>query len=207
MKQTPIAEPAKRTEGSIIDDIAAESERLGAAQQEAAVVQDRRARLVATGTLDEVRALADSVDRAGLQMEISQARIEALNQELKRFYATEARAALDAAMKPLSAIDAEELQVVKSYEAHAAAVAVDLAKLQALDSQRHQVSVAVHRLTGTWTPFVSPAHRASLGQVRLPSAEGGADHWPVSPRVVLLDAQARAARDAQALAEYHQENE
>jgi len=176
MKQIKIAEPAARTEAVIINSIAAETERLGAAQQEAAKLEDRRAEMLATKTLDEVHALADSVTRAKLGAEIAQARLDALNGELRRFYAAAAQAAVDAELAPLSAIDAEEARVLADYETHARLVAEDLAKLQELDSARHQVSVAVHRLTGRWD---TPASRSSLAQkVKLPSATGDKDFWP-----------------------------
>jgi hypothetical protein len=205
MKQTQIVAPAKRTEGSIIDDIALEAERLGAAQQEAAGFQDRRGRLLATGTLAEIHALADSHASARLGAEIAQSRLDALNGELRRFYAAEAQAAVDAEMAPLAAIGAEELQALADYETHARLVAADLAKLMELDGRRHQVSVAVHRLTGQWTPAVSPVHRASLGQVRLPSSTGDKDFWPPQS-AALIEVQERAARDAAALEEYHRGN-
>jgi hypothetical protein len=204
MKQTPIVAPAKRTEGSIIDDIAAESERLGAAQQEAAALEARRAGMLASGTLEEIHGLTDTTARARLKVEIAQSRVDALNGELRRFYATQERAAVDAAMAPLAAIDAEERATVRSYEEHAAAVAADLARLVELDARRHQVSVAVHRLTGTWTPAVSAVpHASSLAQVKLPSAIGQKDFWP-SEAAALIEVQERAARDAAALAEYRQ---
>jgi hypothetical protein len=205
MKQAPIKLPAERTEAVIVEDIALQSERLGAAEQEAAGFQDRRARLLATGTLAEIHQLADSHARARLGAEIAQSRLDALNGELRRFYAAAAQAAVDAEMAPLPGIDAEERRVLADYETHAAAVAADLAKLHELDARRHQVSVAIHRLTGQWTPLHSPTGWAPItAKAKLPSAEGGADHWPVAPRVVLLDAQARAVRDAAALAEFRQ---
>ena len=201
MKQAKIE--IARTELAIIEDIALASERLLSAQQEAAGVQDRRARLVATGTLDEVRALADSVDRAGLQMEISQARIEALNGELRRFYAREAQAAIDAALAPLPAIADEEQRVLSDYEQHARLAADTLGRLGELQAARHAVSVRIYQLNGTWVSADSPTRSGALIQhVKLPSAEGGADHWPLNPHAALLDAQARTARDAAALAEY-----
>jgi hypothetical protein len=206
LKQIKIAEPIERTEQAIVNDIALESERLGAAQQEAAGFQDRRARLLATGTLDEIHALADSLARAKLGVEIAQSRLDALNGELRRFYAAEAQAAVDAELAPLSAIDAEERATVLSYEEHAAAVAADLAKLQELDSARRQVSVAVHRLTGQWTEPVSPTSRSSLAQVKLLSATGDKDFWPPQS-AAMLEVQARAARDAAALAEYRRGSE
>jgi hypothetical protein len=205
MKQIKIAEPIERTEGSIIDDIALQSERLGAAEQEAAGFQDRRARLLATGTLAEIHALADSHARARLGAEIAQSRLDALNRELRLFYETEAQAAVDAELAPLAAIDAEERRVLADYETHATAVATDLAALHELDARRHQVSVAVHRLNGQWTPLHSQTCWAPItAKAKLPSAEGGPDHWPVPPRVILLDAQARAVRDAAALLEYRE---
>jgi hypothetical protein len=206
MKQTPIVAPAKRTEGSIIDDIALESGRLGAAQQEAAGFQDRRARLLATGTLDEIHALADSVTRAGLRTEMAQSRLDALNRELAKFYETEARALLDAELAPLSVLDAEEQQALADYTTHARLVAEALARLGAIADRRHQVSVRIHQLNGQWIPADRPTHRASLAQVRLPSATGDKDFWPPQS-AAMLEVQARAARDAAALAEYRRGSE
>ena len=205
MKQARIAEPIARTEAAIINDIAGESEHLGAAEQEFSGLEARRSRMLASGAeLDEIHQLADSLARAKLKVEIAETRIGALNQELKRFYAAAARAAVDAAMAPLAAIDAEERATVRSYEEHAAAVAADLAKLVEIDARRHQVSVAVHRLTGAWTPAVSAVpHASSLAQVKLPSAIGQKDFWP-SQAAALIEVQERAARDAAALAEYRQ---
>ena len=139
-------------------------------------------------------------------MEIAQSRIEALNGELRRFYATEARAALDAAMAPLAGIDAEERATVRSYEEHAAAIAADLAKLQELDARRHRVSVEGHRLNGQYLTD-SKTYRGSLAQARLPSAEGGADHWPVTSYAATFDETHRAALAQAALEEYHRESE
>jgi hypothetical protein len=60
------------------------------------------------------------------------------------------------------------------------------------------------RLNGQWISTDSPTYRGSLAQqVKLPGI-AGSDFWPVSPRVALLDAQARAARDAAALLEYRE---
>jgi hypothetical protein len=144
MKQTPIVAPAKRTEGSIIDDIALESGRLLSAQQEIAAFEDRRAAMLTTKTLDEIHGLADSLARAKLGVEIAQSRLDALNAELRRFYAAEAQAAVDAALAPLAAIADEERRVLADYETHARLVAEDLERLAGLDSARRQVSVAVH---------------------------------------------------------------
>jgi hypothetical protein len=207
LRQIKIAEPTARTEAAIINDIARESERLLSAEQEVAGFQDRRARLVATGTLDEVHALADSVTRAKLGAEIAQSRLDALNGELRRFYAAEAQARIDAALAPLAAIDAEERATVRSYEEHAAAVAADLAKLVELDGRRHRVSVAVHRLNGQWVSADSPIRRGPItAQVKLPSATGDKDFWPPQS-AAMLEVQARAARDAAALAEYRRGSE
>jgi hypothetical protein len=207
MKQARIAEPIARTEAAIINDIVGESEHLGAAEQEFSGLEARRSRMLAGGAeLDEIHQLADSLARAKLKVEIAETRLSALNQELKRFYAAAAQAAVDAELAPLAVIADEERATVRSYEEHAAAVAADLARLVELDARRHQVSVAVHRLTGTWTPADSPVHRASLGQVRLPSATGDKDFWP-SQSAALIEVQARAARDAAALAEYHRQSE
>jgi hypothetical protein len=137
MKQTQIAAPAQRTEGAIVNDIAAESERLGAAEQEFAALEGRRAAMLATESLDKVHALADSLARAKLKIEIAETRLDALNTELKRFYAAEAQAAVDAELAPLPAIADEELQALADYATHAAAVAEALAALQALDARRH----------------------------------------------------------------------
>jgi hypothetical protein len=205
MKQTQIAAPAQRTEQAIVNDIALESERLGTAQQEIAAFEDRRAAMLATESLDKIHALADSHARAKLGVEIAQSRLDALNRELRLFYETEAQAAVDAELAPLAAIDAEERRVLADYETHATAVATDLAALHELDARRHQVSVAVHRLNGQWTPLHSQTCWAPItAKAKLPSAEGGPDHWPVPPRVILLDAQARAVRDAAALLEYRE---
>jgi hypothetical protein len=207
LKQIKIAEPIERTEGSIIDDIALQSERLGAAQQEAAGFQDRRARLLATGTLAEIHALADSHARARLGAEIAQSRLDALNGELRRFYAVQAQSAVDAELKPLAAIANAELQAVADYETHARLASEALARLQDLDSARHEVSVRVHRLTGAWTQFDSPIRRRPItAQVKLPSATGDKDFWPPQS-AALPDVQARAVRDAAALAEYHRQSE
>jgi hypothetical protein len=201
MKQTRISAPIERTEQAIVNDIALESERLGAAQQEAAGFQDRRARLLATGTLDEIHALADSLARARLGVEIAQSRLDALNKELAKFYETEARAVLDAELAPLSVLDAEERQALADYTTRARLVAEALARLGAIADRRHQVSVRIHQLNGQWIPADSPTHRASLAQVRLPSATGDKDFWPPQS-AAMLEVQARAARDAAALAEY-----
>jgi hypothetical protein len=198
MKQTIVA-PAKRTEGSIISDIADAQTAVGAGQQELAGLEARRARMLATGTLDEIHGLADSLARAKLKVEIAESRANVLNNELKRLYEGAAQAAVDAELAPLAAIDAEELASVRSYEQHAAAVAADLAKFQELDARRHQVSVAVHRLTGQWTQFDSPTNRSSLANVKLPSATGDKDFWPRQSTAVLE----AHARDAAALEEYH----
>jgi hypothetical protein len=204
MKQTPIAAPAQRTEAVIIESISAEAERLGAAQQMLAALEDRRAEMLTTKTLDEVHALADSVTRAKLGAEIAQSRLDALNGEFRRFKAAEAQAAVDAAMAPLAAIADAERATVRSYEEHAAAVAADLAKLMELDGQRHQVSVAVHRLTGQWTPADSPIHRGPItAQVKLPRATGDKDFWPPQS-AAMIEVHARAARDAAALLEYRE---
>jgi hypothetical protein len=163
MKQIKIAEPIARTDAAIIDDLARESTALGAAEQEFAGIEARRSRMLASGAeLDEIHGLADSLARAKLKIEIAQARLDALNGELRRFYAAAAQAAVDAELAPLSAIDAEEARVLADYETHARLVAEDLAKLQELDSARHRVSVAVHRLTGEWNHSAAP-------QVALPS--------------------------------------
>ena len=194
-----------RSEQQIVEDIALESERLGAAQQALAGLEDRRSGMLTTRTLDEIHALANSVTRAKLGAEIAQSRLDALNGELRRFYATQARAAIDAEMAPLTAIDAEERQVLSDYEQHARLVAVDLARLRELQDRRHQVSVRVHQLNGQWIPADSPIYRGALAQqMKLPSI-AGPDIWPASPHAALLDAQARAARDAAALEEYHRE--
>jgi hypothetical protein len=205
MKQTPIVAPAKRTEGSIIDDIALESGRLGAAQQALAGLEDRRAAMFADGAgLDEVHGLADSLARARLKIEIAESRLGGWNQELKRFYAAEAQAALDAEMAPLAAIADEERATVRSYEEHAAAVSADLAKLMELDVRRHRVSVAVHRLNGQWVSADSPIRRGPItSQVKLPSATGDKDFWPPQS-AAMLEVHARAARDAAALLEYRE---
>jgi hypothetical protein len=206
LKQIKIANPTVRSEGAIISDIADAQTAIGAAQQELADLEDRRAAMLASGTIDEIYALVDSVTRAKLKIEIAETRLDALNKELAKFYETEARAAVDAAMAPLAAIDAEERAAIRSYEEHAAAVAADLARLVELDARRHQVSVAVHRLTGQWTPADSPVHRPSPAQVKLPSATGDKDFWP-SQSAALIEVQARAARDLAALAEYHRQSE
>jgi hypothetical protein len=207
MKQIKIAEPIERTEQAIVEDIARESTALGAAEQEFAGIEARRSRMLASGAeLDAIHQLADSLARAKLKVEIAETRLGALNGELKRFYAAAAQAAVDAEMAPLAAIDAEELQALADYETHARLVAEDLVRLRELQDRRHQVSVAVHRLTGTWTPFVSPANRASLAQAKIPSAVGGAYHWPPQS-AAMLEVQARAARDAAALAEFHRGRE
>ena len=204
MKEIKIAVPIERTEQQIIDDIALESERLGAAEQEIAALDARRAGMLTSGTLEGIRGLADSLSLARLKIEIAETRLDALNAELKRFYAAQAQAAIDAELAPLSAIDAEEERVLADYATHAAAVAEALAALQVLDARRHQVSVAVHRLTGTWTPADSPICRGALTQqVKLPSI-AGPDIWPVSAHAAMLDVQARAARDAAALLEYRE---
>jgi hypothetical protein len=136
-------------------------------------------------------------------MEIAQARLDALHGELRRFYQTEAQAALDAEMAPIPEIDAEERAAIRSYEEHAAAVAADLAKLVDLDGRRHRVSVAVHRLSGRWVPPDRPTYHGALAQqVKLPSAGDGPDFWPINPYGRMLDAAARAGRDQAALAEY-----
>jgi hypothetical protein len=207
MKQIKIAEPVARAEQQIIDDIAGESERLGAAEQEFAGLGARRSRMLASGTLEEIHGLADSLARAKLKIEIYESRLASLNGELKRFYAAEAQAAIDAAMAPLVAIDAEEQQALADYETHARLVAEDLVRLRELQGRRHQVSVAVHRLTGTWVSADSPNYRGALAQqVKLPSATGDKDHWPLQSAAI-LDAAARATRDQAALAEYHRESE
>jgi hypothetical protein len=206
MKQIKIALPAERTEQQIIDSIAGESTALGAAEQEFAGIEARRSRMLASGAeLDEIHQLADSLARARLKIEIADSRLAGWNQELKRFYAAQARAAVDAALAPLAGIDAEEREAVRSYEEHAAAIAADLAKLQELDARRHRVSVEGHRLNGQYLTH-SKTYRGSLAQVRLPSAEGDADHWPPQS-AAMLEVQARAARDAAALEEYHRESE
>ena len=107
-------EPIERTEQQIIDDIALESERLGAAEQEFAGIEARRSRMLASGTLDEIHGLADLLARARLKIEISDSRLASLSGELKRFYAAEAQAAIDAEMAPLAAIDAEEREAIRS---------------------------------------------------------------------------------------------
>jgi hypothetical protein len=206
LKQIKIANPTVRNEGAMVSDIADAQTAIGAAQQELAGLEARRSAMLASGTIDEIYALVDSVTRAKLKIEIAETRLDALNKELAKFYETAARAAVDAAMAPLAVIADEERATVRSYEEHAVLLAADLARLVELDARRHQVSVAVHRLTGTWTPPVSPIGRPSLGQVRLPSAEGGADHWP-SQSAALIEVQARAARDLAALAEYHRGDE
>jgi hypothetical protein len=108
LKQIKIANPTVRSEGAIISDIADAQTAIGAAQQELAGLEDRRAAMLASGTIDEIYALADSVTRAKLKIEIAESRLDALNKELRRFYAAAAQAAVDAAMAPLAAIDAEE---------------------------------------------------------------------------------------------------
>jgi hypothetical protein len=176
MKQIKIAEPIERTEQAIVNDIALESERLGTAQQEIAAFEDRRAAMLATESLDKIHALADSHARAKLGVEIAETRLDALNAELRRFYAAEAQTAVDAALAPLAAIADEERRVLADYETHARLVAEDLERLAGLDSARRQVSVAVHRLTGQWT---IPASRSALTQkVKLPSATADKDFWP-----------------------------
>jgi hypothetical protein len=176
MKQIKIAEPAARTEAAIIESIASQSLALGIAEQEIAALEARRAGMLATGTLDEIHGLADSLARAKLKVEIAESRANVLNNELKRFYEVAAQAAVDAELAPLAAIDVEELQALADYETHARLVAEDLARLAGLDSARHQVSVAVHRLTGRWD---NPTSRSSLAQkVKLPSATGDKDFWP-----------------------------
>lgn len=66
MKQTKITLPAVRGEQAIIDDIAGESERLGAAEQEFATLGARRSRMLTSSAgLDEIHGLADSLARAG----------------------------------------------------------------------------------------------------------------------------------------------
>jgi hypothetical protein len=92
MKQTQIAAPAARTEAAILDEIANESVALGAAQQEIEAFEDRRAAMLATESLDKIHALGDSRARAALKIEISQARIDSLDGELRRFRATALRA-------------------------------------------------------------------------------------------------------------------
>jgi hypothetical protein len=207
MKQTPIVAPAKRTEGSIIDDIASQSLALGIAEQEIAALEARRAGMLATGTLDEIHGLADSLARAKLKIEMAQSRVDALNRELRLFYETEAQALLDAELAPLSAIDAEELQALADYETHARLVAEALARLGALAGQRRQVSLRIHQLNGQWISADSPTYRGALAQqVKLPSATGDKDFWPPQS-AAMLEVQARAARDAAALAEYHGQSE
>ena len=205
MKQTRIAEPAERTEAAIIDDIARESERLLSAQQDAAALEDRRAEMLATKTLDEVHALADSVTRAKLGAEIAQSRLDALNGELRRFYAAAAQAALDAELAPIPAIDAEERRLLADYETHARLAAEALAALQEIDARRHQISIQIHRLNGEWIPVRSPTRRGPItAQAKLPSATGDKDFWPPQS-AAMIEVQERAARDQAALEEYHRE--
>jgi hypothetical protein len=207
MKQIKIAEPAARTEAAIIESIASQSLALGIAEQEIAALEARRAGMLASGTLEEIHGLADSLARARLKIEIAESRLGGWNQELKRFYAAEAQAALDAEMAPLAAIADEERATVRSYEEHAAAVAADLAKLMELDVRRHRVSVAVHRLNGQWVSADSPIRRGPItSQVKLPSATGDKDFWPPQS-AAMLEVHARAARDAAAAAEYHRGSE
>jgi hypothetical protein len=206
MKPIKIADPIARTEAVIIESIASQSLALGIAQQEIAALDDRRAALLTSGTLDEIHQIGDLLTRTKLGAEIAQSRIDALNGELRRFYATQARAAIDAAMAPLAGIDAEEREAVLSYEAHAAAVAADLAKLQEFDARRHQVSVAVHRLNGQYLTH-SKTYRGSLAQARLPSADGGADHWPATSYAAVLNETHRNALDQAALEEFHRGSE
>jgi hypothetical protein len=205
MKQTQIAAPVARTEQAIIESIASQSLALGIAEQEIAALEDRWAGMLTTKTLDEVHALADSVTRAKLGAEIAQSRLDALNGELRRFYAAQERAALDAEFAPLSAIDAQEREVVKNYEEHAKLIAEALARLRELQGRLHAISVRIHQLNGEWISADSPSYRGGLAQgVKLPSADGGADYWPVSPQVAMFEAQARAASLAAALAEYQE---
>jgi hypothetical protein len=200
--KTKIVEQAARGEQAIIDDIAGESERLGAAQQEAAKLEDRRAAMLATESLDKIHALGDSLARARLRIEVAESRLDGLNGQLRRLYAREAQAAIDAELAPLSVLDAEEQGALPDYETHARLVAEALARLGAIADRRHQVSVRVHQLNGQWIPVRSPTHRASLAQVKLPSATGDKDFWPPQS-AAMLEVQERAARDAAALEEYH----
>jgi hypothetical protein len=205
MKQAPIKLPVSRNEQTIIEDIARESEGLGAAQQEAAKLEAQRSGMLATESLDKIHGLADSLARARLRIEIAESRLAAWNQELKRLYATEAQAAIDAELAPLAAIATAELQAVADYETHARLAAEALARLHELDSARHEVSVRVHRLNGTWTQFDSPIRRRPItAQVKLPSAIEGKDFWPPQ-YAAMIEVQERAARDQAALAEYHRD--
>jgi hypothetical protein len=201
MKQTPIVAPAKRTEGSIIDDIALESGRLGAAQQEIAAFEDRRAAMLATESLDKIHALADSHARAKLGVEIAQSRLDALNRELAKFYETEERALLDAEMARLRQVDDEERQAVADYEAHARLIAADLSKLVELRDRRRQINTGLFSKGRTGA---ATYRGALISQVRLPAVGDGGDFWPRTSYGQMLDEMhARAARDAAALEEYH----
>jgi hypothetical protein len=134
LKQIKIANPTVRNEGAMVSDIADAQTAIGAAQQALAGLEDRRAAMLASGTIDEIYALVDSVTRAKLKIEIEETRLDALNKDLAKFYEAAAQAAVDAAMAPLPAIDAEERAAIRSYEEHAVLLAVDLAKLVELDA-------------------------------------------------------------------------
>jgi hypothetical protein len=171
--------PKTRDEESIVADISVEKVALAAAQVEADDLQGRRGEMLVTKSLDEVHALADT-DRAKLRIEIAQSRIDALNKELKRFYAAEEAAQTAADLGVLAKIDEDERKAAASYEEHAALVAEDLKVLAEMTARRRAVNA---RLFPKGLAGVATYRAALCKKTNLPGvATEGPDFWPISLR-------------------------
>jgi hypothetical protein len=172
----------ERNEESIVADIAVERTALAAAQREAEELQGRRGEMLVTKSLEDVHALADTVNRAKLKIEIAQSRLDALNKELKRFYEAEEEAETNADLEILRKLDEEERRATASYEQHARLVAADLAKLAEFIDRRRTINARLFpkSLAGVAT------YRAALCETsKLPGlATDGPDFWPPSLRTV-----------------------
>jgi hypothetical protein len=172
----------ERDEASIVANISVERTALATAQVEADDLQGRRGEMLVTKSLDEVHALADTVNRAKLRIEIAQSRLDALNKELKCFYEAEEEAQTNADLELLRKLDEEERRATADYEEHAAVVAEDLAKLKEINDRRRTINARLFSkgLHGSGTYSAPLCETARLPGV----AANGPDFWPISLRTV-----------------------
>lgn len=190
MSMSNVAEPIERKVGQVLADIEAQRAALSNAQREIGELKLRRRETLLSATIEEVHDVDRALDRAAITVDIAEAKIGSLDDELERLrtVARDAHLAANLARAQQLAEEAREL-IVKVYAEAAIGIAETLARLAKID-------VEVRALNAHLPPGAADiriegfrGHGKTLGAtVVLPGVSSDdANFWPARPRRLTID--------------------
>jgi multidrug efflux pump subunit AcrA (membrane-fusion protein) len=146
--------------------------------------------VLSPASVDAVHEIDTAIGRAATNVEIAEARVNALEAELESFCAAEREAQRTADLARAQRLMEEARRlIVSDYAKAAREIAETLARLASIETELRGLSARLPSFTGYTQIEAFRGHRATLGQtVVLPAiTPDDADFWPARPRLQTIN--------------------